>query len=762
MGLLDLFRRKPASPATPVVVGPPTAEEGIPGNANFSGRLMVEPNAALRDTAGFGRAGSYEFGEWDAIARSNPFVASGLDFVMGPIRGARLDVEEPNAEALPDEATRKAMVAFLRWNLTEKLTFPMLTAGAAEGFLKSGFSLFEPVFAVGKHSSLPGGQGFYLAKVSERLPNSLHPNAWLETPDGALAGIRQYGPRAGGWADLVLPVDRVLLFSWQRSGNNWSGRSAFRAVWYIAGRVMPELLKLVGVTYQREGAGIPVASATDANTPLTAEQRDQLVKLLAGLVYHEGASAVLPAGWKLDWVFSGGANKGHVLDAWKELGTVVLQQVGAQQLALGTGSTGSRSVGEVHDARAMAYVRSVISVLEAVLNGDSGEPFTGLVKRMIDANWGPQVAYPRIKLTPKRPELDPKTRMEALGAAKSAGFLTVTAKDENDVRAELGLSPIDEAERDAARAKSAALVPVLTPGKPDDDAGEEPDPEALGEKDEPAERMTASAPRSTWAPWRPLRASESKLKLADMDRFYSTKRDEFERRIKPLVVGMLAKAAPAITEAMKDGNPSEVASLPLDTKRLEAAVKKYLNEVRAAGAGFAREELTSGRTLTAAAEEEDKDPIVSPVEDADEVIEAQTQALTRRMTNRLRADVEREAIDALQRGGDGEDVVSGTVESQLDSGAFRSDAGFVTTRAFSVGREEAARLVGGVASVERSAILDSNTCSACSSKDGQTADFNSDEHDALLPPDPDCDGGDNCRCLLVYVPADQSDDGGDE
>jgi hypothetical protein len=797
VGLLDFLRRAPTPAATAALA--PTEAKGIPGAANYFGRLVVEPNEALRDQAGYGRAGTYEFGEWDEIARSNPFVAAGLDFVLSPIRDARLDVEEPSADAVPDEALRKAVTDFVRWNLTERLPLASFGATAAHGFLKSGFALFEPLFGTTAHPLLPGGSGFYLRSMAQRLPNSLHPNPWLEDDDGRLRCVRQMGPTAMGsrWLDVELPVEQVVLFSWQREGNNWQGRSAFRAVWYIAGRVMPELLKLIGVTLQREGAGIPIASASDPSTPLTAQQREKLVDLLSGLVFHEGASAVLPAGWQLDWVFSGGANKSHVLEVWQQLGTVVLQQVGAQQLALGTMDTGSRSVGQVHDARAMAYVRGVVGHIEDALNGvNSVSP--GLVRRIVEPNWGLLAAYPRVRLTLQRPELDPKTRMEAIGLAKAAGMLTVTAADENHVREELGLEPIDEEARSAAAPQAAQpgaavgapqaggvvekaadtalngaqvaaatdLMQRVADGQLPFDAALEALVTFFNVPRDAAMRLmqtlrtfdkapaapqpapfAASAPRSAWQPWRPLRASESRLKLSEMDAYFTRQRDEFERRVRPAVVGMLAMAAPSIQDAMKDGDPSEVATLPLDTKHLESVVGRYLDEVRKSGAAFLREELAP-RHLTAAAG--DGDGGSAPKAKADEVLKAQRSALIRRMVARLRSEMEREAIDVIARGGDASEVVARTVAEQLDTGAFRSDAAYVTTRAFSTGREEAAEAMGGVESVERTAILDSATCDECRAKDGQTADFNSPEHDALMTPDRDCAGGDACRCLLIF------------
>jgi hypothetical protein len=68
-----------------------------------------------------------------------------------------------------------------------------------------------------------------------------------------------------------------------------------------------------------------------------------------------------------------------------------------------------------------------------------------------------------------------------------------------------------------------------------------------------------------------------------------------------------------------------------------------------------------------------------------------------------------------------------------------------------VGRDEAARIMGGVSEVERSALLDSETCEPCQQMDGRRAPFNSSEHDALVPPDRNCQGGPKCRCVLLYL-----------
>lgn len=745
MGLLDFFRRRPSpGPASAAVVEArralPTETEGVSGTANFSGRLQVERNEKLRDQLAYGRAGSTEWGEWEEIRRTNPWVAAAVEHVASPIQDAAVNVE--TAKTHPNPALAQLQADLIRWNFTEVLDFGSIRGRSADGMLSTGFSLWEYAWA-----TRPKDGAWYIKTLEERLPNSLAMNPWIENERGELVAVEQNAPGPGGtWLSgekARLPSSQLLRFTWKQTGRNYAGFSAFRPVWYIAARLQPELLRLIGVTYQREGAGVPVAYADDAKTPLTPEQRAQLLELMANLVYHENASVVMPPGWNVQWVFSTGANKGHVIQAWRDLGIVVLQQCAAQQIALGTSDTGSRSVGEVHDARSLAFVRSVSSTLVVQLNA--------LVKRIIEATWGPQEAYPEVKLTLKRAELPPVERVGALATAKSGGLLSWTTNDENALREELSMAPVSEAERAAS-----APLPMAVPGMP---PGASPlPPPAPGRAAPPAGELKASV---QWEPWRALRASEKRTDFVRIDEYLSTRREAFEKSVKPIVVEMLASAAGAISAAMVDGNPSEVAGLKLDTQRLEEAVGKYLSEVRAKGGEFAKAELKRGtgeklaeerRTITGAAEEEDDKGASEAKDDADELEEAQQVALVRRMTSRLRSELETEALDVVRLGGTAMDVVSRTITNQLETGAFRADAGAVTARIFNVGREEAARILGGVSRVEYSAILDSRVCSSCRSMDGRQADFGTDAHDALVPPNRDCDGGANCRCLLVFIP----------
>lgn len=741
-----------------------TTEVGITGTANFSGQLIVEQNERLRHTRAFGIPGVSTWGEWEKARKTNPFVAMALDFVTAPIRDARIDVK-PSGES---DAERR-IADFVLWNLTEALepSLPTFLEQTARDGLGDGFALAERVFGVGERGVI-GGQGHLLTKLASRLARSVSENGWVEK-DGDLAFVRQQGPASdssGRWVDVMVPAEKVLLFSWQRQGNNYQGVSAFRPVWKLIA-IQEMLQKVFAISSQREAAGIPVAEIATGSA-MQVEDKSKLEEFLANMVFHEAASAVLPAGVTLKWLFSPAANKGHVIQAWRDIGLAILQTLQAQQMVLGTSDTGSRSVGEVHQRASTIYVQSVVAALEQVFNGVGARKYTGVIRQLVDLNFGPQKAYPKLAITLQRAELAAGELALAAKTGVDAGLLTVTHADENAFREKLGFEPIDEEEREEILGERKAVAAAIA-GEQKAEADKPDDEEVPDEKPTAPEpgRKKANAQRTPWEPTRPLRESEKHVAYFEIASFLDDSKLTFEREAKPAVVEMLVRAQEAITKAMADGDPSEVATLPLDTTRLDKVVDSFLVRVRKEGARQVRAELARARPtrkMSAAAdgdEREDITPEPTDTEENDKVVLAQRKALVRRMTNRLRSELETEALEALRTDDEADEVVLRTVRNQLETGAFQADAGICTTRVFNLGRDEAARLMGAT-QVEYSAALDSATCEPCQAEDGKQADVGSSEHDALLPPNRDCSGSGRCRCILVFTPGPGASDEGDD
>lgn len=754
---------KPVSDMTP-----PMGDIGISGTANRRGDIFSEYNAKLYHQAGFGQSGSRVWGAWEHALRTDSAVASGVEFNAAKVRDARISVVPGD-----DSPLAKQIARFVRWNVTQALEpgWPALSQQMVYGLMGFGFFIMELVAAPCYHPDLPGGRGWKLARLEERLPVSLHTNAWIEE-DGKLVGVRQRGLRNGNWEEVVLPADRILLSTWNRNGANYAGFPQTRSVWY-ATVIREQLLKQTGIAAIREASGLPVATAADYAEPLDKDQREEMFNVLSTLVGHEAAAVVMPKGWSVEWVYSPGANKGGVLDLYHRLGQVILQLFQAQQLDLGTGDTGSRSVGEVHAGSAGSFVKGITANIEGSWNGSGERAYEGVIRKLVDWNFGPQQNYPKLKIDVQPPALAPDRLVSSLKDAVAAGVLTPTLDVENAVREQLGFQAIDIATRQALQ---PSVPPVLQPDifgqTPNQPAHPPPGAAIAGPKPKADQLAPVAQARhlvmsdsGAFAAARELRSSEKLLDLARMDSFLNRAREEFERGAKPLVVELLTRALPDVREAMKDGDPSEIATLKLDGTRLEEFIGQFLEKARAEGYAQVKQERARGTEDAVAKERAAGGQKFAPIVHADPpedpkdvatrteaVLEAQRKLLARRMLARLQEAMERQAIEVIRTGGTPSDVVTQTVMDQLESGSLKADGGSVLTKAWNMGREQFAEERGNeVASVELSAILDKANCQPCADLDGEEFEFGSDEHYAHTPPLASiCDGADNCRCLLIY------------
>jgi hypothetical protein len=276
-----------------------------------------------------------------------------------------------------------------------------------------------------------------------------------------------------------------------------------------------------------------------------------------------------------------------------------------------------------------------------------------------------------------------------------------------------------------------------------------------------------------WQPWRELRPSEQHIDLKAIDSFLNRARDHFDTEARAQAAAMLTRAKAQIRDGIARGD----FHVKLATGDVERFVRSYIDKC----AAFGREQVAAERAKgngAVKAERADGDQRLAPVArqfavgsdaEAEKQKAAMAKQVARRIGNRIESNLENDMLNVDRTGGDEDEAIAETMGDLLDSGAFRQDAGLLTTKAFNVGREEFAAAHGDeVESVELSAILDNAVCTNCEDLDGSTFDFGSDDHDEHTPPLKECEGGDACRCMLVYnfkdegEQTDQPDDGEDD
>lgn len=123
--------------------------------------------------------------------------------------------------------------------------------------------------------------------------------------------------------------------------------------------------------------------------------------------------------------------------------------------------------------------------------------------------------------------------------------------------------------------------------------------------------------------------------------------------------------------------------------------------------------------------------------------------------SRVVNDVQARIIDSATRHtvlGQTGDGLLVAVTNEINAGTVsyidRASTG-AANKALNSGRsDEGRRRSGDWERVEYSALLDKNVCGPCAAEDGQEA---ASEDDLTPVPNPDCEGGDWCRCFHVFI-----------
>lgn len=156
-----------------------------------------------------------------------------------------------------------------------------------------------------------------------------------------------------------------------------------------------------------------------------------------------------------------------------------------------------------------------------------------------------------------------------------------------------------------------------------------------------------------------------------------------------------------------------------------------------------------GRLLVIAELSKTKDALLNPPDDEFELLDDLVDLTNSRIAN----DVQSRIIAAAARYrllGLQDAALWKAVEDEIRLGSVsyidRAATGLANS-VINIGRSDEAASIG-YQSAEYSAILDSSVCDPCASADGETA---TNESEITPAPNPDCAGGDWCRCFHVFI-----------
>jgi hypothetical protein len=263
--------------------------------------------------------------KYDRMRKSDGVIAGVLSAIKTPVLTAHWFME-PATDSKVDQTIADFVWECLTCYMS--ISFPQLVQ---EALLSAdfGFYMFEKVW---EQKVIEGKERTILQKLAPRHPMDV--KSWVKDSTGGPAAVVFWAPEAGTEGpsvftnrvitvngqpiingtgvnpydeDVLIPIDKLLVFSHRREAGNLEGISALRTAykhWFYK----EQLYKIDAIQKERHGIGIPVIKL-----PVGFKDSDKVLadELGRNLRTNERAHVVLPPNWELMFA----KLEGHVVNA---------------------------------------------------------------------------------------------------------------------------------------------------------------------------------------------------------------------------------------------------------------------------------------------------------------------------------------------------------------------------------------------------------------------------------------------------------------
>lgn len=593
-----------------------------------------------------------------------------------------------------------------------------------------GFSVLEKLWAY-----RPSDGKQIIAAFELRKASSISHWTMEKTGPSRLKSVTQFADRRdGSFGEIEIPAKRVIVYSFNREGDNYWGESLQRPA-HFHWRIKRDLMKFDAIQKERMGGIFWVTSREDAN-PSDAKIA-AAKKVLQEFRIHEKQGLYFPSEFEFHAEFPSGQG-GDFIGSITYHDQQIERSMMAQFQSLGTGDKGALSVGEVQmDMMLLAY-QGVAKAIEDVFSGDQ------CIVQLVDTNFGPRELYPRLacenflQMKPDRLALVMKPLLDA-------GVIRIDQPLRVHFREKYSLPPEDEATLEPA--------PVARPtfgSQPGGDPGNETPPKEAKKVLRKAQPSVApgyfwrdAMPHETGTDWDAMQTYLDREPVRIWHRDVAPIR---ERQIKAL-----AAAASTATEAQLANGQLPKPELAVLGETLYVALLSSYRTGRRMVLDEAARAMRPSIAKQDDAEELEDEYSPEPTRAQSTWIKRLAQSLALGLTGALVAETVRSGQLA-------QDQELGPVEIEiavlraldaLSEPRAQADLAGKVAQAFTTGRvQQGQSMDKEITSIFYSARMDTNTCDPCWAMDGEEL---GDDWASQVPNTSSCEGGDRCRCEPVFV-----------
>jgi len=266
-----------------------------------------------------------------------------------------------------------------------------------------------------------------LARLAPRLPITFY--RWVTDTDGeTLLALNQYGYRNNNFESVLIPADRLAVFSFNQEGANFFGRSMLRPAymhWYIK----HQLYRIDAIAGERNGLGVPTI---EQGPDSSKEDREAAARWVQQLAAHEKTGVSLPHGWK----FALKGVEGNVRDLYNSIRhhNIEISRTALaffMNLGLGARAGGNRALGESQTDFFFLAVQATADQVARTINATA-------IKRLVDYNWEGVGRYPTLTVSNLRARNFDQT-LDTLTRLAQTGVITPYPELAQFISRELGL-----------------------------------------------------------------------------------------------------------------------------------------------------------------------------------------------------------------------------------------------------------------------------------------------------------------------------------
>ncbi len=689
---------------------PELDERGATGTVFFAGMLASEEeyNPDLKGIKGLETM--------DKMRRGDGQVKASLLACTLPLLVANWDIEPASSSPKDVEIADS-----LRHNLFEDMSITW------DNFLRQallclpfGFMVFEKVW------KMQGGK-YLWRKLAPRLPRTIV--EWHTDPNGGLDWIKQRTWKDEKYTDIPLEVKKILVFTNEMEGGNFTGMSILRAAykpWYFKS----QLEKIDGIAAEIHGLGMPYfkypgnASAAD---------KAKIEKIGERLHAHERRFIALPD----SMTFSLEGVRGQLHNVVKSMeyhDNQIARSVLNQFINLGQAGMGSYSLSADMSSFFLMALKATANNITGIMNRHA-------IRQWVNFNYVVDV-YPKLMVSGLE-YFDIGAYSKAVKDMVDGDLIEPDEDIEQELRRRLHLPPRKTPWPDPKPEPEPVPEPQSVEPEP------EPEPEDKAQnfnQPEPAVKLVY------WQPRRPLRGMETCVAFNEINGELDGAEDKLISAAKAVQDRQIANIAAKVIHNIREGDLERIPIIDIPYREeMAAVIESVLLDLYEYGQEQVKREIAVQRDGLKAQEQIFEPLSVSSEAATRQYIRTRSKATANVLASKLRGTMAWEALRQARSGLLDESALVNTLTGLSDK-ELTNTAKFSVSESFNLGRNNQAQdMQDEIDHVEYSALMDDNTCPPCALLDGQSFEFPSAAWDEVTPPLKACEGKDRCRCLGVYV-----------